>query len=247
MVATLPPVRATAPADSPPLRRATGLLALIAVAGGAWALNAEGRVQAALDAVQGLGAWGAVLFTGLYTLGVVLFVPSIVLTLAAGALFGFALGLPLTLLGAAAGAVTAFGIGRTLARERVERALAGNETFHALNRAVAERGWRIVLLARLTPVFPFAIGNYGFGLSALSARAYGLASLLGTIPSNAVYVYAGSLSGSLAAATAAERSRTPGEWALLAGGLLVTVALTVYLRRLAARELARSVPDAPRA
>jgi len=236
-------VSASPPAESrPSLRRGAAAVGVACLLGGAWWLNASGRVGAALDAVEALGAWGALLFTALYAVAVVLFVPSIVLTLAAGALFGFALGLPLTLLGATAGAVAAFTIGRTLGRERVERALAGNATFQALNRTVGERGWRIVLLARLTPVFPFAIGNYGFGLSALSARAYGLASLLGTTPSNAVYVYAGSLSGSLAAATADGRARTPGEWALLLGGLAATIALTLYLRRLADRELARSVP-----
>ncbi len=212
---------------------------------GAWTLDASGRVGDALDAIAGLGPWGPVLFVAVYVAGVVLFVPSVVLTLAAGALFGFALGLPLTLVGATLGAVAALGIGRYLARERVARALAGNATFLALNRAVGEGGWRIVALARLTPVFPFAIGNYGFGLSTISARAYGLASLLGTIPSNAVYVYAGSLSGSLAAATADGRERTPAEWALLLGGLLATAALTVYLRRVAARELAKQrVPSA---
>lgn len=219
------------------------LLGAALVLAAAWALHGSGRVPAALDAVQSLGAWGPVLFLALYAVSVVLFVPSIVLTLAAGALFGFALGLPLTLVGATAGAVTAFWIGRTLARPAVERSLSGNETFQALNRAVGRRGWRIVALARLTPVFPFAIGNYGFGLSAISARAYGLASFLGTIPSNAVYVYAGSLSGSLAAATAEGRARTPAEWALLLGGLLATVLLTAYLRRLAPREIARSMPD----
>ena len=65
-----------------------------------------------------------------------------------------------------------------------------------------------------------------------------------TIPAHAVYVFAGSLSGSLAAATADGRARTPAEWALLLGGLGATVVLTLYLRRLAARELGRSIPEA---
>jgi uncharacterized membrane protein YdjX (TVP38/TMEM64 family) len=223
-------------------RTALGVAAGLGLLAGAWALQASVRVDAALDAVAGLGPWGPVLFVGLSVLAVVLFVPSLVLSLAAGALFGFVLGLPLTLMGGTLGAVAAFSIGRHLARERVARALVGNATFRALNRAAGARGWRIVALARLTPIFPFAIGNYGFGLSPMSTRAYGLASLLGSLPSNAVYVYAGSLSGSLAAATAEGRERTPAEWALLLGGLLATVALAVYLRRIATRELAREVP-----
>jgi uncharacterized membrane protein YdjX (TVP38/TMEM64 family) len=213
------------------------LAALAGIVAVAWWLRASGAAGAALAWVEGLGAWAPVVFVALHAVSVVLFVPSIVPAAAGGALFGVALGIPLTVLGVALGSAAALGIGRHLARERVASTIGRDPRFQALDRAVERKGWRIVALARLTPVFPFSIGNYAFGLSRIRARDYLLASGLGTIPSNAVYVYVGSVSGSLAAAGAEGRARTPAEWALLAGGLAATVALALYLRRVAGRAL----------
>jgi uncharacterized membrane protein YdjX (TVP38/TMEM64 family) len=64
-----------------------------------------------------------------------------------------------------------------------------------------------------------------------------MASMLGTIPSNAVYVYLGAVAGQVAASGDAGRDRTPLEWALLIGGLFATVGLAVYLRRVASEVL----------
>ena len=134
--------------------------------------------------------------------------------------------------------MAAFGIGRTLAHDLVERRLGGEPRFRALSEAVNRKGWRIVALARLTPVFPFSVGNYGFGLTRMRAWDYFFASMLGTLPSNAVYVYLGAATGGLLAGS--DRARTPAEWALLALGLAATVVLTVMLRRMADRALAEA-------
>ena len=216
-------------------------LALVAVAGGAWGLRESGAFEAGLAWVEGLGVWAPPAFVALHAVSVVLFVPSVVPTLAAGVLFGLGIGIGLSLAGAGLGALGAFLIGRYLARERIRAFAARDPRFRALDDAVGRSGWRVVALARLTPVFPFSVGNYAFGLSRISARDYLLASVLGTIPSNTVYVYLGTLTGSLAAAGTADRARTPAEWALLALGLVATMVLTLYLRRLARRALAEEV------
>lgn len=213
------------------------LAALAGIVAVAWWLRESGAANAALDWIEGRGVWAPFVFVGLHAASVVFFVPSIVPAAAGGILFGVALGIPLTVLGVALGSTGALAIGRYVARERVARAFGGDRRFQALDRAVRRKGWRIVALARLTPVFPFSIGNYAFGLSGIPAWNYLFASGLGTIPSNAVYVYVGSLTGSLAAASAEGRTRTPVEWALLVGGLVATVALTLYLRRVAGRAL----------
>ena len=160
-------------------------------------------------------------------------VPSVAPNFAAGALFGVLQGLPLTLLGAGLGAVSAFGLGRTFARASVERRFGSDPRFEVLSRLAQERGWKIVALARLTPIFPFSIGNYAFGLTSIRARDYLFASMLGTIPSNAVYVYLGAAAGEVAAGGASGSERTPAEWALLGAGLVATVVLMFFLRRLA--------------
>jgi uncharacterized membrane protein YdjX (TVP38/TMEM64 family) len=215
------------------------LLALVAVGVLVYALNRSGTFEAAIAAIGALGAWAKPAFVALHVLSVVAFVPSVLPTFAAGVVFGFAWGLPLTLLGAGLGAALAFWLGRTAARGWVERRFAHDPRFQALSRLARERGWKIVAMARLTPIFPFSIGNYAFGVTSISARHYFLATLLGTIPSNAVYVYLGDVTGKMAEATVSGRTRTPMEWALMIGGVVVAVVLAVYLRRVASEALAQ--------
>jgi uncharacterized membrane protein YdjX (TVP38/TMEM64 family) len=167
--------------------------------------------------------------------------PGSILTLGAGAVFGVVHGTLLVSLSSTAGATAAFLVGRYLAREMVARRVAGNHTFRSLDEAVASEGWKIVGLTRLSPVFPFNLLNYAFGLTRVSLRDYVLASWIGMIPGTVMYVYLGSLAGSLAELGAKEggRARTPAEWALYAVGLIATVAVTVVITRTARRALGR--------
>ncbi len=90
--------------------------------------------------------------------------------------------------------------------------------FAAIDEAVAREGWKIVLLTRLSPAFPFNLLNYAFGLTRVRLRDYVLASWIGMMPGTVMYVYVGSLAGDLAAIGQAERVRTPAEWGLYAHG-----------------------------
>jgi uncharacterized membrane protein YdjX (TVP38/TMEM64 family) len=90
-------------------------------------------------------------------------------------------------------------------------------------------------LTRLSPVFPFALLNYAFGLTRVSLRDYVLASWIGMMPGTVLYVYLGSIAR--AGAKASERS--PAQWILYAAGLVATAAVTVVITRLARRALAR--------
>jgi uncharacterized membrane protein YdjX (TVP38/TMEM64 family) len=80
--------------------------------------------------------------------------------------------------------------------------------------AVAAQGWKIVGLTRLSPVFPFNLLNYAFGLTQVKLKHYVIASWLGMLPGTIMYVYIGSLAGDLATLGSGERIRTPGEWVL---------------------------------
>jgi len=131
--------------------------------------------------------------------------------------------------------------GRYLAREWVAAMIRGNQKFEAIDAAVAQEGWKIVGLTRLSPVFPFNLLNYAFGLTQVSLKHYFLASWIGMLPGTVMYVYIGSLAGDLATLGIGERSRTPAEWALYGVGLMATVVLTLYLTRIAQRALNRTV------
>jgi uncharacterized membrane protein YdjX (TVP38/TMEM64 family) len=194
--------------------------------------------------VAGLGVWGPVAFILGYLVATVAFVPGLVLTLAAGALFGIVRGTVYTLAGATLGAAAAFLVARYLARARIERRIAGNRRFQAIDRAVSREGWKIVALLRLSPVFPFNLLNYALGLTRVRFRDYLLASIA-MLPGTLVYVYYGHAAGSLASAAAGKFQKGTGYWVSLGVGLAATVAVTAFITRLAGRALASEIgaPD----
>ena len=144
--------------------------------------HVQDLLKSALDWIGNLGPWGPVIFVGLYVVATVLFVPGSVLTLGAGAVFGVALGSVCVSIGATLGATAAFLVGRYLARDAIARKIEKNEKFATIDRAVADEGWKIVLLTRLSPVFPFTLLNYAFGLTRVKLSHYVLASWIGMLP-----------------------------------------------------------------
>ena len=225
--------------NAAPARR-NWLIAFAVLAAGLAALRllpVQEWLRRALDWAGQLGPWGPVLFIAVYVIATVLFLPGSVLTLGAGAVFGVVWGSIYVSVASTLGATCAFLVGRHFARDAIRRRTAGNERFAALDRAVAAEGWKIVGLTRLSPVFPFALLNYAFGLTQVRLSHFVLASWLGMMPGTVLYVYL----GSLAQAAAGERTRTAGEWAFYAVGLLATVAVTVFLTRVAKRALAQRI------
>jgi len=212
-------------------------LVIVGLLAAARYFDAPALLRRALDAIAGLGPWGPVLFVVLYVAATVLFLPGSVLTLGAGVVFGLGKGAVIVSLSATLGATAAFLVGRYLARGWVARKIGGNEKFNAIDEAVAREGWKIVGLTRLSPVFPFNLLNYAFGLTRVSLRDYVLASWIGMMPGTVMYVYLGSLAGDLAGAGRGQTASTRAEWALYAVGLLATIAVTVYVTRVARRAL----------
>jgi len=194
-----------------------------------------------LDWVSGQGTAGVIAFIAIYILACVFMLPGSVLTLGAGAVFGVVKGTPICLVAATLGATAAFLVGRYLARDRVARMIEGNERFQAIDEAVGREGWKIVGLTRLSPVFPFNLLNYAYGITKVSLRDYVLATFVGMIPGGVMYVYLGSLAGSLATLGGQGGGRTPAEWALYGIGLLATVVLTIFITRIARKALAAKV------
>lgn len=213
------------------------LLAILVVVSVGRQLDFQYLVKSGLEWVSNLGPWGPIAFAALYILAAVFFVPGFLLTLGAGIIFGVVKGTLIVILSATAGATLAFLIGRFLARGWVARRIQGNPRFQAIDEAVGSGGWKVVALTRLSPVFPFNLLNYAFGITPVSVRDYILASFFGMVPGTVMYVYAGSLVGDLAVLGTGARERSPLEWAFYVGGLLATVAVTVYVTRLARKIL----------
>ena len=224
-----------------PWKWVLGLLAVASLLLITYFLDIQELFQVALALISDLGPWGPVFFIVLYILATVLFLPGLIPTMAAGLLFGVLRGTLLVSISSISGATLAFLIGRYLARDWVAGKIQGNQKFEAIDVAVAQEGWKIVGLTRLSPVFPFNLLNYTFGLTQVSLKDYFLASWIGMLPGTVMYVYIGSLAGDLATLGSGERSRTPAEWALYGVGLVATVVLTLYITRIAQRALSRKV------
>src|SRR5438552_9777509 len=212
-------------------------IAAIAVLVAAKYLHVQDLLKEALDWIGKLGPWGPVIFVGVYVVATVFFVPGSVLTLGAGAVFGVGLGSVCVSISATLGATAAFLVGRHLARDAIARKIEKNEKFAALDRAVADEGWKIVFLTRLSPVFPFTLLNYAFGLTRVRLSHYVLASWIGMMPGTVMYVYLGSLVN----VGAGHRQRTTGEWVLYGVGLLATMAVTIFVTRVARKALEKKI------
>lgn len=200
-------------------------------------------IRALLDGFKNFGIRGALLFVLAYVMATVSFVPGSLLTLGAGAIFGVWFGSVVVSAGSTIGAACAFLTGRYFARDWVAKKIAGNEKFKAVDDAVAADGFKMTLLVRLSPVFPFNLINYAFGLTKVRFRDYVLASWIGMMPGTVMYVYLGSLAGDLASLGMGRRSKTPAEWLIYGIGLLATIAVTVYVTRIAKKALRLKVKE----
>jgi uncharacterized membrane protein YdjX (TVP38/TMEM64 family) len=198
-----------------------------------------GALPDAVTWIRELGVWGGVAFVGLYAVAAVAMAPGSILTLAAGAIFGLALGVFWVFIGATLGAALAFLVARYVARGWVEGRIAGSPRFAAVDRAIGRDGRKIVFLLRLSPLFPFNLMNYGLGLTRVRFVDYVVASV-GMLPGTLLYVYYGKVAGDVAsaAAGAGAASRGVGYWLVLALGLAATVAVTTVVTRAARRALA---------
>jgi uncharacterized membrane protein YdjX (TVP38/TMEM64 family) len=222
------------------LRLAVLLALATAVAASFIFLPVQDYLRQMLDWTKGLGPWGPVVLAAAYIVACVFFVPGSLLTLAAGFLFGVPVGTITVSAGSVSGASAAFFVGRFLARGWVESRVDRNPKFRAIDQAVGEQGFKIVLLTRLSPVFPFTLLNYAYGLTRVRFRDYLLASWIGMLPGTIMYVYIGSLFKEFADLSAG-RERTVGEQLFFYGGLVVTVVVAVYVARVAKKALNKAI------
>ena len=225
-----------APAKNRPLGRI--LFGVVAVV----ALVALGRqFGSLLDQfvvwVEGLGAIGPLVFMFGYAAATVAFVPGAVLSLAAGATFGLGRrsGVVYVMIGATFGASLAFLLARYVARDAIEQRIAGNARFAAVDRAIGREGFKIVLLLRLSPVFPFNLLNYSLGLTKVRFADYVLASI-GMLPGSLLYTWSGVVVGDvIRLAGGGGPERGPAYYTVVVLGLAATVAVTALVTRTARR------------
>lgn len=147
--------------------------------------------------VEQAGPLGYAYFWLVYVVAEVLALPAVALTASAGYLFGVVPGTAIVLLAAATAASVSFLIGRTIGRDFILEVASGNDRFNALDKVISREGFKIVLLLRLSPLFPFALSNYLYGLTSVPFFDYFWGTLIGFAPGTAAYVYTGTMGKAL--------------------------------------------------
>jgi uncharacterized membrane protein YdjX (TVP38/TMEM64 family) len=143
---------------------------------------------------NGLGFWAPVVFVVFWIVASIFFLPGLPITIAGGLVFGAVWGTVWTTVGANLGAAAAFLVGRYLARGIVERRVESSENLQRIDAGVRRQGWRVLLITRLVPVFPFNIQNYVYGLTDIKLSTFVLVSLPAMLPATtAVNFAAGSV------------------------------------------------------
>jgi len=214
---------------------------VVAVITGTVLLPVKDWLIGALEWTQGLGIWGPVFVVAFYVVACVFLLPGSILTLGAGFLFKLVVGAITVSIGSTLGACAAFWVGRTVARNWIAGKVAQNEKFAAIDEAVARQGFKIVLLTRLSPVFPFNVLNYAFGLTKISFWKYVLGSWIGMIPGTLMYVYFGAGLRSFADVAAGNVEKGTAGKLFFWFGLAATITVTVFVTRIARNALKHAV------
>ncbi len=200
-------------------------------------------LQLFLTQIDSWGVWAPIGFMAIYNIATVLLIPGSVLTLGSGVLFGVFWGSIYVFIAATLGATFAFLIGRYFARDWVASKVRNSPKFRAIDNAIAREGLKIVLLTRLSPVFPFNLLNYTLGITQVSLKDYILGSF-GMIPGTILYVYIGSLAGSIAMIGTQQEIDPQAQmwkWILQVVGFIATVAVTIYVTKIAKTALNESL------
>jgi len=218
------------------LKNWLGLALLLVLLLAAWfLLPVQAWMQAFIAGIAGLGAWGVLVYGAAYAAALVVMAPAAPFTIGAGLIYGF-WGFPLALVSATVGASLAFLVSRHLVRGRVAGVVASRPSLRAVDRAVAEEGWRVVGLLRLSPLVPFNLQNYALGATSVGFWPYVAATGVGIAPGCLLYVYLGVIGKSSGGGAL--------KWAFVALGLAATIAVAVLVGRKARAVLERKGVDA---
>ena len=215
------------------------LISVIILALGAWFFLLQEHTGVALDWVRDKGPMGAVVAGLVYALATVLMIPGSAATLAIGAIYGPWIGLLIVSPASVLGATMAFVLGRGVFRPNIEKRMQGSNKFKALQAAISDNGLKILTLVRLSPIFPFTVINYAFGLTRISLRKYVVGSFVGMLPGTLLYVYLGSAVGDVGQLMS-DGVQDDGRAGSLMfyGGLIATAVVTIIITKAAKQALA---------
>ncbi|HWA99251.1 MAG TPA: VTT domain-containing protein [Pirellulales bacterium] len=189
--------------------------------------------------------WALLALVLLYVPASLALLPVWPLTISAGFLFGVPLGMPAALVGLILGATAGFSAGRRFARSPAVRRIADRPFLAALDEAVQRRAVAIVILTRLSPLVPYNVLNYLYGMTGVSLRSFALGSGLGMLPGTLLYVSMGTQAQNLVDIWQGRVTAGPAGIGLLVGGIIATLAASVIIGIAARRALRARLPKPP--
>lgn len=185
--------------------------------------NPSETLSRVVDSIESMGSVGILYFGIIYTIAELLAVPATPLTLSAGYLFGVQMGTFVVLASAILSATISFAIARTVLRSKVEGLLQNYPEFQKIDKAIGKEGFKLMLLIRLSPIFPFSLSNYLYGVTSVKFWPYFWGTSLGFAPGTIAYVYTGTVGKALTIDGAASQP------AYLIGGLLLLAGVVKLL------------------
>ena len=219
------------------------LAALIAIFAAAYVyLPISEWLTAFQDWVQGFGALGWAIFIAVYAITSFVLIPGSILTLGAGVAYGL-WAFPLVVAGAVLASAMSFLAARYVFHDRVQEKVAQYPRFKAVNEAIRDEGWKVVLLLRLSPALPFSLQNWFLGLMPVGFWPSQIATLFGIMPGTLLYVWIASLGGEAAAGGGGDTDTSLVRYAALGVGLLATLIVTIVVTKKAQQKLKEFAVD----
>lgn len=193
------------------------------------------------DWVGQMGLAGIFIFIAVYAAATVLLAPGAILTIGAGFAFGLWKGFLAVSAGATLGAALAFLVARFIARNKIEAMARRSDTFQRIDNAIGQQGPKLIFLLRLSPVIPFNLSNYFYGLTAVKFLPYVLVSWIGMMPGTFLYVYIGTAGKAAVLAAGGEAVKQGWQyWTVMSIGLVATIVVTIWVTKIARDALKRT-------
>ena len=187
------------------------------------------QVSEAVDYIRSFGVWSVIVYFFVYTALVALSFPSTILNIASGILFGLTAAMTVSILAAFSGACITFMFARYWLKDHVKHKLERYEGSKEVLALAKDSKWRLVVLLRLNPFIPAVLKNYGFGITEISFKQYAWSTLIGQLPLVSLYTYLGWVGGN--SMLNSDAHPPTYQWAILGGGLLVSIIITYVAYR----------------
>lgn len=223
----------TAPA---PEKKGGGLWKLIAavvvIGGGifiAWKMGAFEHLQLNKEGIQSMEAWfqslgwiAPAVFIGIWIAACVFFLPGLPVTIVGGLVFGAVMGSVWSIIGSTLGATAAFLVGRYAARDMVAGLMQKNAVLRKIDEGVEKQGWRMLMITRFVPLFPFNAQNYVYGLTKINVVTYALVSFICMAPACVMFnLLAGTIRDAILAGDNWQSQIGPMIWKLALMGVIL--------------------------